>query len=67
MNIQYEHFLGFLFSLSSANKSFKIAGEDLKVYIKDLNRNEFVEIVKEKNWSQAFILFYCMIILFSLF
>lgn len=47
MKKDYEAFLNFLFSLTLDNKSFKQAGEELEKYIKALEKNQFIEIVKE--------------------
>lgn len=47
MRKQYKNFLEFLFSLTSAKKTFKIAGSEIETYIKSLNKEDFIEIVKE--------------------
>lgn len=43
----YEEFLNFLFSLTADKKSFKIAGDEIELYIKSLTKTDFIEIVKE--------------------
>lgn len=47
MKKEYENFLGFLFSLTFKNKSFKEAAKELEAYIESLAKDEFVEIVKD--------------------
>lgn len=47
MKKQYEDFLDFLFSLTSAKKKFRIAGGEIEAYINSLKKGDFIEIVKE--------------------
>ncbi len=47
MEKSYESFLNFLFSLTSGNKNFKLAGCEIEKYINDLDKNTFIGIVKE--------------------
>jgi len=47
MGNQYAKFLKLIFTLSQDNRSFKALSEDIKTCIYNLDRNDFLEIVKQ--------------------